>query len=103
MSMTLRFGTVMEQLMNGGGTFTTAPECDNVINVTATPDNTTKTTFCWDTVSTYSFVRLQYRENVPGSSFSNIGGFGVFSPLTCKDEEWINSRNAIQSNVENMV
>ena len=71
---------------HGGGTFTTAPECDNVINVTATPDNTTKTTFCWDTVSTYSFVRLQYRENVPGSSFSNIGGFGVFSPLTCKSK-----------------
>ena len=69
-----------------GGTFTTTPDCDNVINVTATPDNTTKTTFCWDTVSTYSFVRLQYRENVPGSSFSNIGGFGVFSPLTCKSK-----------------
>ena len=75
-------GTVMN--WHNNGTFTTAPECDNVINVTATPDNTTKTTFCWDTVSTYSFVRLQYRENVPGSSFSNIGGFGVFSPLTCK-------------------
>jgi len=71
---------------HANGTFTTAPECDNVINVTAVPDNTTKTTFCWDTVSTYSFVRLQYRENVPGSSFSNIGGFGVFSPLTCKDK-----------------
>ena len=69
---------------HGNGTFTTAPVCDNVTNVTATPDNTTKTTFCWDTVSTYEFVRLQYRENVPGSSFSNIGGFGVFSPLTCK-------------------
>ena len=69
---------------HSGGTFTTADVCDNVINVTAVPDNTTKTTFCWDTVSTYSFVRLQYRENVPGSSFSNIGGFGVFSPLTCK-------------------
>ena len=31
-------------------------------------------------------MRLQYRENVPGSSFSNIGGFGVFSPLTCKSK-----------------
>ena len=71
---------------HNNGTFTTAPLCDNVINVTATPVNTTKTSFCWDTVSTYSFVRLQYRENVPGSSFSNIGGFGVFSPLTCKDK-----------------
>ena len=77
-------GTVMN--WHNNGTFTTAPECDNVINVTAVPVNTTKTTFCWDTVSTYSFVRLQYRENVPGSSFSNIGGFGVFSPLTCKDK-----------------
>ena len=77
-------GTVVT--WHAGGTFTTAPLCDNVINVTATPVNTTKTTFCWDTVSTYSFVRLQYRENVPGSSFSNIGGFGVFSPLTCKDK-----------------
>ena len=87
MSMTLRFGTVTSTVnWYGGGTFTTAPECDNVINVTTTPDNTTKTTFCWDTVSTYSFVRLQYRENVPGSSFSNIGGFGVFSPLTCKSK-----------------
>ena len=71
---------------HSGGTFTTAPVCDNVTNVTATPVNTTKTTFCWDTVSTYSFVRLQYRENVPGSSFSNIGGFGVFSPTLCKDK-----------------
>ena len=40
---------------------------------------------CCD-IYTYSFVRLQYRENAPGSSFSNIGGFGVLSPLTCKDE-----------------
>ena len=79
------------------------PECDNVINVTAVPVNTTKTTFCWDTVSTYSFVRLQYRENVPGSSFSNIGGFGVFSPLTCKDKNGLTPGNIIQSNVENMV
>jgi len=71
---------------HSNGTFTTAPACDNVINITTTPLTTTKTEFCWDTVSTYSFVRLQYRENVPGSSFSSIGGFGVFSPLTCKSK-----------------
>ena len=66
------------------GTFTTAPDCDNAINVTATPLNTTKTEFCWDSVTTYSFVRLKYREDVPGSTFSSIGGFGVLSPTLCK-------------------
>ena len=29
---------------------------------------------------------MKYRENVPGSSFSNIGGFGVFSPQLCKNK-----------------
>ena len=29
---------------------------------------------------------MQYIENVPGSSFSNIGGFGVFSPTLCKNK-----------------
>ena len=71
---------------HAGGTFTTLDVCDNVINITATPVNTTKTTFCWDSVTTYSFVRLQYRENIPGSSFSNIGGMGVISPTLCKDK-----------------
>ena len=69
-------GSIWSSLYN----FTTSPQCDNVINVTATPNNPTKTTFCWDSLSSYSFVRLKYRENVTGSSFSNIGGFGVFSP-----------------------
>ena len=71
---------------HAGGTFTTLPLCDNVINVVPTPITTTKTQFCWDSVSTYAFVRLQYRENVPGSSFSNIGGMGVFSPILCKEK-----------------
>jgi len=75
-------GTVVS--WHAGGTFTTAPICDNVTNVTATPTSSTATDFCWDSVSTYSFVRLQYREDVPGSSFSNIGGMGVMSPLVCK-------------------
>ena len=71
---------------HANGNFTTLPQCDNVINVVPTPITTTKTQFCWDTVSTYAFVRLRYRENVPGSSFSNIGGMGVFSPTLCKDK-----------------
>jgi len=71
---------------HANGSFTTLPLCDNVINVVPTPITTTKTTFCWDTVSTYAFVRLKYREDVPGSSFSNIGGMGVHSPTLCKDK-----------------
>ena len=77
-------GTVINWHANG--TFTTLSQCDNVMNVTAIPDNTTKTTFCWTPVSSYSFVRLKYRVDAPGTSFSNIGGFGVFSPLICKDK-----------------
>jgi len=71
---------------HANGSFTTLPLCDNVINIIPTPITTTKTQFCWDTVSTYAFVRLKYREDVPGSSFSNIGGMGVFSPTLCKDK-----------------
>ena len=60
--------------------------CNNVINVTPTPVTTTKTEFCWDSVTEYSFVRLKYREDVPGSLFSSIGGFGVFYPTLCKNK-----------------
>jgi hypothetical protein len=80
-------GTVVS--WHAGGTFTTASICDNVTNVTATPTSSTATDFCWDSVSTYSFVRLQYREDVPGSSFSNIGGMGVMSPLACKTKNGV--------------
>ena len=69
---------------HSGGTFTTAAVCDNVTNVTATPNSSTQTVFCWTNPASHAFVRLQYRENVPGSSFSNIGGFGVMAPATCK-------------------
>jgi len=71
---------------HSGGTFTTADVCVNATNMTATPVNTTKTSFCWTNPASHEFVRLQYRENVPGSSFSNIGGFGVMAPATCKDK-----------------
>jgi hypothetical protein len=75
---------------HAGGTFTTLAVCDNVINVIPTPITTTKTQFCWTApTSPYSFVRLKYRENVPGSSFSNIGGMGVIFPTLCKDKNGI--------------
>ena len=74
---------------HSGGTFTTAPVCDNVINVSATPTSATAADFCWDTVSTYAFVRLKYRIDSAGTSFSNIGGFGVMSPALCKTKNGI--------------
>ena len=70
---------------HSGGTFTTLAVCDNVTNLTANPVNSTKTNFCWTLpTSTYSFVRLKYREDVAGSLFSNIGGTGVMAPEICK-------------------
>ena len=69
---------------HAGGTFTTSTVCDNVTNITASPQNSSSTQFCWEEVSPYSFVRLQYREDTSGSSFSNIGGMGVMAPTLCK-------------------
>ena len=69
---------------HSGGTFTTADLCVNATNMTAIPNSGSQTEFCWTNPASHEFVRLQYRENVPGSSFSNIGGFGVMAPATCK-------------------
>ena len=72
---------------HANGSFTTADVCVNATNMSATPNSNTQTDFCWDApASPWAFVRLQYRENVPGSSFSNIGGFGVMSPALCKNK-----------------
>ena len=70
---------------HANGTFTTADQCLNATNVVATPSNTTKTTFSWDApASPWSFVRLKYRIDSAGTSFNNIGGFGVFYPNLSK-------------------
>ena len=69
---------------HSGGTFTTLPVCINATNITATPTSSTATEFCWDTPSSWSFVRLKYRIDSAGTSFSNIGGFGVMFPVECK-------------------
>tara|TARA_B110000495_G_scaffold194532_1_gene201002 strand:+ start:1 stop:1290 length:1290 start_codon:yes stop_codon:yes gene_type:complete len=71
---------------HAGGTFTTAPPCDNVTNVTVTPLTSTKAEVCWNSVSTYAFVRLKYRKDTAASQYSNIGGSGVFSPILCKEK-----------------
>ena len=41
---------------------------------------------CWDSVYSYSFVRFKYRVDSIGSTYYNIGGSGVFSPLLCKQK-----------------
>ena len=74
---------------HAGGMFITDTVCDNATNLTAAPVNSTKTYFCWTNPASHAFVRLKYREDVPGSSFSNIGGFGVMNPANCKDKNGI--------------
>jgi hypothetical protein len=70
---------------HAGGSFTTADPCLNATNVTATPNSSTQTDFCWDApASPWAFVRLKYRIDSAGTSFSNIGGFGVMAPALCK-------------------
>jgi hypothetical protein len=68
-------------------TFTTADECPNVTNFTATPGpQTSKVVFSWDTVSAYSMVRIKLRvdsiSNPTGSDWQMAGGFGVNYPAT---------------------
>jgi hypothetical protein len=81
-------GTVVT--WHAGGTFTTAAICDNVTNVTATPTSQAgQANFCWTNPASHAFVRLKYREDVPGSSFTNIGGMGVIAPASCKTKNGI--------------
>jgi hypothetical protein len=82
-------GTVVTWHANG--TFTTADPCVNATNVTASPTSATAAEFCWTNPASHEFVRLKYREDVPGSTFSNIGGFGVMAPANCKTKNGIAS------------
>ena len=66
-------------------TFTTASDCPNVTNFTATPGpQTNKVVFSWDTTSSYSFVRVKLRVDSisapTGSDWFSAGGFGVNFP-----------------------
>ena len=66
-------------------TFTTADECPNVTNLTATPGpQAEKVVFSWDTVGSYSMVRIKLRvdsiSNPQGSDWQMAGGFGVNYP-----------------------
>ena len=68
-------------------TFTTADDCPNVTNFTATPGpQTNKVVFSWDTTASYSFVRVKMRVDSisapTGSDWFSAGGFGVNYPST---------------------
>jgi hypothetical protein len=67
-------------------TFTTQGICPDITNLTVTPNpnNNTRATFCWDTTGTYLYARVKYRVDTSGSSWINVGGFGVYYPTTCK-------------------
>ena len=67
-------------------TFTTQGLCPDVTNLTVTPNpnNNTRATFCWDTTGAYLYARVKYRVDTTGSSWINVGGFGVYYPTTCK-------------------
>jgi len=77
-------GTVVNWHANG--TFTTADVCPNITNLQVSTPTTTKVTFIWDTIAAYSFVRIKARIDVSGSTWFNVGGFGVFYPVLTKNK-----------------
>tara|TARA_Y100000589_G_scaffold303364_1_gene315650 strand:- start:182 stop:1387 length:1206 start_codon:yes stop_codon:yes gene_type:complete len=67
--------------------FTTLTDCPNVGNFSVTTPTTTKATFNWNLSNgPYNFMRIKARIDIPGASWFNIGGFGVFFPATTKDK-----------------
>ncbi len=66
--------------------FTTADECENVINFAVSTLTTTKAEFTWDTTGAYSFARIKLRVDTTGGIWTSAGGFGVFYPALSKDK-----------------
>ena len=66
--------------------FTTADECENVINFAVSTPTTTKASFSWDTTWAYSFARIKLRVDTTGGIWTSAGGFGVFYPALTKDK-----------------
>ena len=57
--------------------FTTLVECTNINNLQISSPTNTKATFTLDTTLAYSFVRIKTRIDVLGSTWLNVGGFGI--------------------------
>ena len=66
--------------------FTTADECENVINFAVSTPTTTKATFDWDTTAAYSFARIKLRPDTTGGIWTTAGGFGVLYPALNKSK-----------------
>ena len=66
--------------------FTTADECENVINFAVSTPTTTKAEFTWDSTGAYSFARIKLRVDTTGGVWASAGGFGVFYPALTKDK-----------------
>ena len=66
--------------------FTTLGECTNINNLQVSTPTNTKATFTWNTSSAYSFVRIKTRIDVVGSTWFNVGGFGITYPLLTKNK-----------------
>ncbi len=98
MTLNLLSSTTYEYYMKawycGGGVsgwsalqnFTTEDECMNVINFAVSTPTTTKATFAWDTISAYSFVRINLRVDTTNAVWFTAGGFGVFYPALSKSK-----------------
>jgi beta-glucanase (GH16 family) len=66
--------------------FTTADECENVVNFAVNTPTTTKASFSWDTTGAYSFARIKLRVDTTGGVWTSAGGFGVLYPALTKDK-----------------
>jgi len=66
--------------------FTTLGVCININNLQVSSPTTKKAIFTCDTTSTYSFVRIKIRVDLVGSSWFNVGGFGIDYPILTKNK-----------------
>jgi len=64
--------------------FTTSDTCPSMIGLTATTFNFQpgKVRFDWDLFDPYIFARVKYRVDTSGSLWQNVGGFGIYYPLS---------------------
>jgi hypothetical protein len=62
--------------------FTTKPLCPVMSNLSTQTFyvNPNKVRFSWDTTGLYVFARILLREDTVGSSWQNVGGFGIYYP-----------------------
>jgi len=64
--------------------FTTDDTCPNMVGLTVSTFNfnPTKARFDWDLYDPYTFARVKYRIDTLNSTWQNVGGFGIFYPIS---------------------